>query len=96
LISMDFIGPFPKVDSFNMLWVVICWMTSEVHLILVNTHMKASQLSHIYIYLWEVVHLHGLPESIVSDHDPKFMSKWWKELHHLLGVKLLMSTSFHP
>jgi hypothetical protein len=24
LISMDFIGPFPKVDSFNMLWVVIC------------------------------------------------------------------------
>src|SRR5215510_7490251 len=36
-IGMDFIGPFPEVDGFDMLWVVICWMTSEVHLIPVNT-----------------------------------------------------------
>jgi hypothetical protein len=32
----------------------------------------------------------------VSDQDSKFTSKWWKELHKILGVKLLMSTSFHP
>jgi len=40
--------------------------------------------------------LHGLPNSIVSDHDTKFTSKWWHELHRILGAKLLMSTSFHP
>ena len=39
--------------------------------------------------------LHGLPTSIISDRDPKFTSKWWHELHRLLGTKLLMSTSFH-
>ena len=40
--------------------------------------------------------LHGLLSSIVSDRDSKFTSKWWRELHRLLGAKLLMSTSFHP
>jgi hypothetical protein len=49
-----------------------------------------------WIYLKEVVRLHGLPESIVSDRDLKFTSKWWRELHRLMGAKLLMSTSFHP
>ena len=40
--------------------------------------------------------LHGMSESIISDRDSKFTSKFWHELHRLLGAKLLMSTSFHP
>jgi hypothetical protein len=47
-IGMDFIGPFPKSKGFNYLWVIICHMTSMVHLIPVNTTMKASELSWIY------------------------------------------------
>jgi hypothetical protein len=93
-IGMDFIGPFPESRGFNYLWVIICRMTSMVHLIPVNTTTTASELS--WIYLREIVRLHGLPSSIVSDRDSKFTSKWWRELHKLLGAKLLMSTSFHP
>ncbi len=44
----------------------------------------------------EVVRLHGLPSSIVSDRDPRFTSTWWQNLHKLMRAKLLMSTSFHP
>jgi hypothetical protein len=92
-IGMDFIGPFLEVDRFNYLWVVICRISLMVHLILVNTKMTATQLS--LIYMKEVVRLHGLPSSIVSNQDPKFMSKWWRELHRIMGMRLLMSTSFH-
>ena len=48
------------------------------------------------MYLKEVVRLHGLPESIVTDCDSKFTSIFWSELQQLIGTKLLMSTSFHP
>jgi transposase InsO family protein len=91
---MDFTGPFPEVDGYNYLWVVICRLTSMVHLVPVNTTTTASQLS--VIYMREIMRLHGLPSSIVSDRDAKFMSKWWRELHRLMGTKLMMSTSFHP
>ena len=49
-----------------------------------------------WLILKEVVRLHGIPESIVSDQDTKFTSIFWKELHRLMGSKLLMSTVFHP
>jgi hypothetical protein len=91
---MDFIGPFPEVDGYNYLWVVICRLTSMVHLVPVSTMTTASQLS--VIYMCEIVHLHGLPSSIVSDQDAKFTSKWWCKLHRLMGTKLMMATSFHP
>ena len=49
-----------------------------------------------WLILKEVVRLHGIPESIVSDRDTKFTSIFWKEPHRLMGSKLLMSTVFHP
>jgi len=93
-IGVDFVSPFPESKGFNYLWVILCQMTSMVHLIPIHMTMKASELS--WIYRREIVCLHGLPSSIVSDRDPKFMSKWWRELHKILGAKLLMSMSFHP
>ena len=93
-IGMDFMGPFPESEGYDYLWVVICRLTSQVHLIPVKTTVKASELA--WIYVKEVVRLHGLPDSIVSDRDSKFTSKFWRETHRLLGTKLLMSTAFHP
>lgn len=91
---MDFVGPFPPSLGFDYIWVLICRLTSQVHLIAINTTSKTSDLA--WIYFRDIVHLHGLALSIVSDRDPKFTSKFWTELHRLLGGKLLMSTAFHP
>jgi transposase InsO family protein len=65
-----------------------------VHLVPINTTTKASELASLYVK--EVVHLHRLPDSFVSDRDSKFTSMFWRETHQILGTKLLMSTSFHP
>ena len=40
--------------------------------------------------------IHGLPHSIVSDRDPRFVSKFWQGLWELLGTKLRMSSAYHP
>jgi hypothetical protein len=93
-IGMDFVGPFPKSRGHNYLWVIICQMTSMVHLVPVTINVTASELS--WKCLRKIVKLHGLPSSIVSNHDSKFTSQWWKELQRILRTKLLMSTSFHP
>jgi len=47
-------------------------------------------------YMQEVVRLHGVPESIVSDRDSRFTSHYWRSLQDSLGSKLNYSTSFHP
>ena len=58
------------------------------------TQVTAKEVA--WLFLKEVVRLHGVPKSIVSDRDTKFMSMFWHELHRLMGTKLLMSTEFHP
>ena len=93
-IAMDFVGPFPASGAFDYLWVVLCRLTSMVHLVPLRTTTTASELA--WIYVREIVRLHGLAETIVSDRDSKFTSRFWRETHKLLGTRLLMSTSFHP
>lgn len=93
-IGMDFVGPFPLVDDYDYIWVVLCRLTSLVHLIPLQTTTTAAQLAPIFMS--HIVRLHGLPDTIVSDRDPKFTSQFWSETHRLLGVKLAKSTAFHP
>jgi hypothetical protein len=48
------------------------------------------------LYIKEIVRLHGIPVSIVSDRDPRFTSRFWRSLQEALGTKLTFSTAFHP
>ena len=66
----------------------------QVHLVPTMTRVTAKEVA--WLFLKEVMRLHGVPKSIVSDHDTKFTSTFWRGLHRLMGTKLLMSTVFHP
>lgn len=48
------------------------------------------------VFVKEVVRLHRLPLSIISDRDPLFLSLFWKEMFKLQGTQLHMSTAYHP
>ena len=48
------------------------------------------------LYIREIVRLHGVPVSIVSDRDSRFMAHFWKSFQKAMGTRLTMSTTFHP
>ena len=49
-----------------------------------------------WLYIRNIVRLHGVPISIVSDRDPRFMVHFWKSLQKAMGTQLTMSIAFHP
>jgi hypothetical protein len=92
---MDFIGPLPITDKgFDFIWTIIYRLTGMVYIIPITMSTGAAALADKYLH--EIVRLHRVASSIVSDQDPRFTSKFWNEVQRLLSTKLLMSTTFHP
>ncbi|GJY65834.1 putative reverse transcriptase domain-containing protein [Tanacetum coccineum] len=48
------------------------------------------------LYLNEIVARHGVPISIIYDHDSHFTSRFWQTMQEALGTRLDMSTTYHP
>lgn len=48
------------------------------------------------LYIDEIVKLHGIPSSIVSDRNSRFASRFWESLQVSLGTKLKLSSAYHP
>ena len=48
------------------------------------------------LYIREIIRLHGVPVSIVSDRDPRFTAHFWKSFQKAMGTRLTNSTTFHP
>lgn len=94
-ISMDFITDLPRTASgFDAITTYVDRFSKRPHFIpchTSNTAVSAAKNFHNTVFK-----LHGLPDNIVSDRDPKFTSKFWKELMRILDVDLKMSTANHP
>jgi hypothetical protein len=57
---------------------------------------KTDDVVHIAdLFFKKIVRLHRVLKSIVSDHDTKFLSHFWKTLWRKLGTKLLFSMTCH-
>jgi hypothetical protein len=74
-ITMDFVVGLPHSPrGRDAIWVVVDRLTKSVHFIPMKTTNSASEL--VPLYMNEVIRLHGVPMSIVSDQDSKFVSKF--------------------
>ncbi|KAA0040271.1 pol protein [Cucumis melo var. makuwa] len=92
---MDFITGLPRtLRGFTVIWVVVDRLTKPAHFIPGKSTYTASKWAQLYMS--EIVILHGVPVSIVSDRDARFTSKFWKGLQTAMGTRLDFSTAFHP
>ena len=94
LVGINFMKPLLWSQGNDYLLVIIDWLMLQVHL--VPTMMQVTTREVAWLFLKEIMRLHRVPKSIVLDHNTKFTSTFWCELHKLMGTKLLMSTVFHP
>ncbi|KAL0556885.1 hypothetical protein IC582_005402 [Cucumis melo] len=94
-VSMDFITGLPRtLRGFTAIWVVVDRLTKSAHFVPGKSTYTASKWAQLYMS--EIVRLHGVPVSIVSDRDARFTSKFWKGLQTAMGTRLDFSTAFHP
>ena len=72
-ISMDFVSGLPRSPTCcDAVWVIVDRLTKSAHFLPMNMEFSLEKLTRMYIK--EIVRLHGVPSSIISDRDPRFAS----------------------
>ena len=94
-IAMDFVTGLPKGKKGNdAIWVVVDRLTKSALFLPIKMTDPVDKLAKLYVN--EVIRLHGVPISMVSDRDPRFTSRLWPCLQRALGTEVNLSTAFHP
>jgi hypothetical protein len=93
-VAMDFIGPLPPDDDCDTIITFTDRLNSDIRLVPSHSDLTVEELATIFFDEWYCEN--GLPLNIISDRDKLFTSKFWKALHLLTGIKLKMSTAYHP
>ena len=93
-ITMDFVVGLPVIGrKHDSVWVVVDQLTKSAHFLPVRTDYSLDKLAELYIK--EIVRLHRILVSIISDRDLRFTSRFWGKLQEALGTRLNFSTAFH-
>ena len=92
---MDFVLRLPRTQSEkDTIWVIVDRLTKSAHFLPTQSVYSVDRLAKLYVD--EIVRLHGVPVSIVSDRDPRFTSRFWPRFQEAMGTKLKFSIAFHP
>ena len=81
---MDFITGLPKYLGKDCIYVVVDILNKFDNLFSVTYSFSDAQVADLFFK--EIFKLHGLPKSIVSDRDGRFMSAFWHELLRLVDT----------
>ncbi len=85
-IIMDFMMGLPRTQkNYDAVWVIVDKLTKFTQFLPVRMDYSLDRLAKLY--LDEMVRLHGVPVSIVSDRDPRFTSRFWSSLQKALGSR---------
>jgi len=92
--GIDFIRPLPCDDEFDCILSMTDRLGFDVQIVPTQVDITAEELALLFFNHWYCEN--GLPKEIISDQDKLFVSKFWHALHKLTGVKLKLSSVYHP
>lgn len=94
-ITMDFVTKLPKTPKgYDAIWVIVDRLTKSAHFLPIKESYRLDRLAKLYID--EIVSLHGVPLSIISDRDSRFTSSFWQSFQQAMGSRVKLSTAYHP
>src|SRR5258705_3225173 len=93
VISIDMIGELPDSKGYNAILVVVDRLSKRIHTVPTVTSLDSAGVTRLFLeHVWRH---HRLPEEVISDCGPAFVSNFSCKLAALLGVKLTPSPSYH-
>ncbi|GJS48261.1 putative reverse transcriptase domain-containing protein [Tanacetum coccineum] len=95
-ITMDFVTKLPRTSMCAYPQNGTLWTDIKVLLNFLPMYEDYKMERLTRLYLNEIVSRHGVPISIKSDHDSRFISRYWQSMQEALGTHLDMSTAYHP
>jgi hypothetical protein len=94
-ICMDFIVGLPNTSQHHdSIWVIVDRLTKIAHFLPVHATHKTEKYTEVYID--QIVCLHGIPKTIVSDRGALFVARFWEQLQKSLGTIVIRSSVYHP
>jgi hypothetical protein len=94
-LSMDFIVGLPNTyRRHDSIWVIMDRLIKTAHFLSVHTTHRAEKYAEIYID--QIVCLHGIPWTVVSDRGAPFVAHFWEQLQESLGTHVIRSSAYHP
>ncbi|XP_059302353.1 uncharacterized protein LOC132054327 [Lycium ferocissimum] len=92
---MDFVIGLPHSrHKYDSIWVIVDRLTKSAHFLPVRSTYSAEDYARLY--LKEIVWIHGIPISIITDRGAQFTAKFWRSFQEGLGTQVKFSTAFHP
>ena len=92
---MDFITGLPQTQhGHDSIWVIVDYLIKSAHFIPVNIKYPTGKYAELYVS--QIMRLHGVPRTIISDQGPQFIARFWEHLHQGFGTKLIRSLAYHP
>ncbi|OWZ20062.1 Retrovirus Polyprotein [Phytophthora megakarya] len=90
-VSMDLVTGLPESGGFDAICVIVCRVSKRAHYLPTRKAADAAEIAKTFFD--QIIIIHGLPRSIVSDRDPRFLSHLWQELMSTLNVQLRMTVA---